>query len=227
MPLIFNGNEPKNITYNGNEVKKVIYNGNVVWEKQTEAFVPSFVSCVALNPTDNKYAKVGTAIWVYVTLPKDIQSLPKVKINGVDARVFANQHTDNTDTYVGELTMTNDMPEGTVEFLIYDYVSADGVVGEDITETTNGTSVYLDKTQPVITVSNEQANPYVTVTDNALFIVQTKIDEIVVRTDGSQPSGDGQYVSFFGIGYFGSGHYEIVATDNAGNVSTYEWERTV
>lgn len=33
MPLIFNGNEPKNITYNDNDVKKVIYNGNVVWEK--------------------------------------------------------------------------------------------------------------------------------------------------------------------------------------------------
>lgn len=33
MPLIFDGNEPKNITYNGNEVKKVIYNGVTVWEK--------------------------------------------------------------------------------------------------------------------------------------------------------------------------------------------------
>lgn len=33
MPLIYNGNELKNIVYNGNEVKKVIFNGNTVWEK--------------------------------------------------------------------------------------------------------------------------------------------------------------------------------------------------
>ena len=39
MPLIFNGNSPKNITYNGNEVKKVIYNGNTVWEKNDNILV--------------------------------------------------------------------------------------------------------------------------------------------------------------------------------------------
>lgn len=38
MPLLFNGNEPSNITFNGNEVDIVVYNGVTVWEKEKEEY---------------------------------------------------------------------------------------------------------------------------------------------------------------------------------------------
>ena len=109
-------------------------------------FVPSFVSCVALNPEDNQSATVGTTIWVYVRLPNDLTALPKVKINGKDANVFVNQTGPGTITYVGSIVVTEDMENGPVSFVVYDYVSADGTVGEIVTTTTDGTLVTINKT---------------------------------------------------------------------------------
>ena len=113
----------------------------------------TYVSIQNNSQTNNKkYAKVGDRIWVYVTIPNsELAGEPKITINGTDARVFINERNEQYDyiKYVGEVVMTDDMTEGPIQFKVYGYkdlAGNDGYVWD--VETTDGSSLILDKTAP-------------------------------------------------------------------------------
>ena len=60
MPLIYDGNMPKNITYNGNEVRKVVCNDDVVWEKAGTVNVLA-TATRGWNSSDYPTAKVNSS----------------------------------------------------------------------------------------------------------------------------------------------------------------------
>ncbi len=112
----------------------------------------SFVRIQNNSQNNEKYAKVGDKIWVYVTIPNsEAATAPKIKINGVEARVFVNENNTQYDyvKYVGEVVMTEDMAEGPIEFLVYGYKDIAGNDGVEYTASTDGSALILDKTAPV------------------------------------------------------------------------------
>ncbi len=111
----------------------------------------SFVRIQNNSQNNEKYAKVGDKIWVYVTIPNsEAATAPKIKINGVEARVFVNENNTQYDyvKYVGEVVMTEDMAEGPIEFLVYGYKDIAGNDGVEYTASTDGSALILDKTAP-------------------------------------------------------------------------------
>ena len=116
----------------------------------SKAPVADFVRIQNLTqPNNQKYAKVGDKIWLYVKIPNsELSSEPKITINGKEARVFVNEDRFGYKKYVGEIIMTEDMPEGQIQFNVYGYKDLAGNVGATLTSTTDASSIIFDKTAP-------------------------------------------------------------------------------
>lgn len=72
-------------------------------------------------------------------------------------------------------------------------------------------------------VSNTE-NPQVHAIDDNEFSVVIKLNGEVVRTDGSSITTEGNYSTWYGIGYLADGNYEVTATDSLGNSKTITFE---
>ncbi len=111
----------------------------------------SFVRIQNNSQQNEKYAKVGDKVWVYVTIPNsELAGEPKITINGKDAKVIINENNKEYDyiKYVGELVMTDDMTEGPIKIVVNGYKDLAGNDGVEYTTTTDGSSLILDKTAP-------------------------------------------------------------------------------
>lgn len=129
MPLIFNGNKPKNITYNGNDVKKVIYNGDVVWEKNIDNVPPT----IEILPTSLGSQGYYRLLNLKIT---DNTNIDSIKIN--------NQILSKTGNSIEIL-------DG------IDFNFEDGNVIIEVTDSSGNKStktVIVDKTAPIIDLSN-------------------------------------------------------------------------
>lgn len=72
-------------------------------------------------------------------------------------------------------------------------------------------------------VSNSE-NPQIHAIDDNEFSVVIKLNGEVVRTDGSSITTEGNYSTWYGIGYLADGNYEVTATDSLGNSKTITFE---
>jgi hypothetical protein len=95
------------------------------------------------NNTNSGFAKIGSKITLSFTVSEAPQELPIVTIAGQTAAVEPSGDNSYTATY----TMTGTEAEGIVPFTI-DFTDADGNPGIRVTETTDGSSVFFDKTAP-------------------------------------------------------------------------------
>ena len=126
----------------------------------TKAPVSTFVKIQ--NNTENgasqEYAKVGSKIWVYAIFDEKLSVEPTFTIEGVPAEIIQREDGENKGQtwykYAAEVTMTEDMDEGNIEFTINGYKDLAGNAGTEITATTDGSAIILDKTAPVLTVKD-------------------------------------------------------------------------
>lgn len=78
-----------------------------------------------------------------------------------------------------------------------------------------------DTTPPTIEIfGNGGNNPNIHAFDTNSFTVVVKQGDEIKRMDSPPQNSAGTYDAWFGIGYLGDGTYDVVATDEAGNVST-------
>ncbi len=89
------------------------------------------------------YAKKGDKITLEFVVSEQLGTKPSVKIGGNTTAVTC---TGQTCKAVG--TVVNTTPEGEVSFLISSYKDKTGNTGAEITKTTDGSKVIVDKIQP-------------------------------------------------------------------------------
>ena len=110
------------------------------------------------NGASQEYAKVGSKIWVYAIFDEKLSVEPTFTIEGVPAEIIQREDGENKGQtwykYAAEVTMTEDMAEGNIEFTINGYKDLAGNTGTEITATTDGSAIILDKTAPVLTVKD-------------------------------------------------------------------------
>jgi len=143
----------------------------LVGQLNTDNTAPTLtsVSIASDNSNDSSLAKVGDTVTLTFTASESIQT-PIVTIAGNSAAVTqGTEQTQWTATY----TMTDSDSDGVVSFTI-DYKDIAGNDGEQVTITTDDSSVTFDRTEPTIVPLNPAQSAVGVNTDTSVIVVFTE-----------------------------------------------------
>lgn len=201
---------------------------------------PEFVKLgIARNKDENdtrdqKYAKNGDSVRVLIYFNERLQVEPTVEMYGktytATYRELSSSPENNVYYYMADIDMTDETPEGEIEFKIYGYSDAAGNVGieldnEDINNETYPKVIY-DKTAPEISLKGEQymevekgtefVDPGLNIkdlteTETAIKVYYSETGEDGTWKDVAENAVDTSKLLYYNIWY--------TVTDKAGNVS--------
>ena len=201
---------------------------------------PKFVKLgIARNKDENdtrdqKYAKNGDSVRVLIYFNERLQVEPTVEMYGktytATYRELSSSPENNVYYYMADIDMTDETPEGEIEFKIYGYSDAAGNVvieldNEDINNETYPKVIY-DKTAPEISLKGEQymevekgtefVDPGLNIkdlteTETAIKVYYSETGENGTWKDVAENAVDTSKLLYYNIWY--------TVTDKAGNVS--------
>ena len=124
----------------------------------------------AQNDTrDTSYAKDGDSVRVLVAFAEKLAVEPTVKVGDKEYvatyRPLSSNEAENVFYYMADIDVTEEIPEGKIEFSIEEYADIAGNVGTTLSNTDinmDYASVTVDRTAPVLTVKDESVgtDPY-------------------------------------------------------------------
>ena len=183
------------------------------------------------NDTRNqKYAKIGDSIRVLVSFAEKLTTEPKVEMFGkvydMTYRPDSSNEMAKVYYYMADVDITEDMPEGEIEFEIYGYTDAAGNIGEELTNKSVNdelyTNVIIDNTPPAIaptedSISGTEGNYSrigLTVNDKNGVASYEINNETLILTNG-------EIVYEKLKDYLNEGSNTVTASDNAGNTANF------
>ena len=118
---------------------------------------------------DTSYAKDGDSVRVLVAFAEKLAVEPTVKVGDKEYvatyRPLSSNEAENVFYYMADIDVTEEIPEGKIEFSIEGYADVAGNVGTTLSNTDinmDYASVTVDRTAPVLTVKDESVgtDPY-------------------------------------------------------------------
>ena len=118
---------------------------------------------------DTSYAKDGDSVRVLVAFAEKLAVEPTVKVGDKEYvatyRPLSSNEAENVFYYMADIDVTEEIPEGKIEFSIEGYADVAGNVGTTLSNTDinmDYASVTVDRTVPVLTVKDESVgtDPY-------------------------------------------------------------------
>ena len=118
---------------------------------------------------DTSYAKDGDSVRVLVAFAEKLAVEPTVKVGDKEYvatyRPLSSNEAENVFYYMADIDVTEEIPEGKIEFSIEGYADVAGNVGNTLSNTDinmDYASVTVDRTAPVLTVKDESVgtDPY-------------------------------------------------------------------
>ncbi|MBL6445437.1 T9SS type A sorting domain-containing protein [Fulvivirga sp. 29W222] len=130
---------------------------------------------ISSSNANGELAKVGDEVTLQFHATKSIQA-PSVTIQGNDVAASLSE-----GVWVAKYTFTSADSEGKVTFTI-NYTDIEDVAGEEVTTTTDESTVRFDKTAPTLSSvtisSNNSYSPAVAITENTISVLFTPNEEI-------------------------------------------------
>ena len=158
VSLTLNGEAYESGTPISAEGKYVLVATDIVGHKTTVEFTID-ITPVALvdirvnsNNKNENYAKVGDKVGIYLNVNEELRENPTFVINGVTYKVnqtAAAEKNNGNYMYAVLFDVTEDMPEGKVQFNISNIYDKAGNQLNDLSNTNTKEEVIIDKTAPV------------------------------------------------------------------------------
>ncbi|MBE5812556.1 MAG: BspA family leucine-rich repeat surface protein [Clostridiales bacterium] len=195
--------------------------------KTSEAFnfdnsLPTLSVTIASNNPNPSYAKQGDRVTITMTSSEGVHTAPTVTIGGKTATV---SWTAGATTGTAYVDCDTTIPEGVLSIRISGYKDSSGNQGDLITQTTDGSNVYYDKTNPyalsIIAANNANS---VTLTgkasDNSKIVAYAWTKDTTTVSTWNTVTGTSDITQGYGSNITAAGTYYFHVKDIAGNTSS-------
>ena len=184
----------------------------------------------AQNDTrDTSYAKDGDSVRVLVAFAEKLAVEPTVKVGDKEYvatyRPLSSNEAENVFYYMADIDVTEEIPEGKIEFSIEEYADIAGNVGTTLSNTDinmDYASVTVDRTAPVLTVKDESVgtDPYYSKISFKLYDNNAVVKYILNGTEKTCTPNDYSDANYDNIkSLLVEGENTITLVDIAGNVA--------
>ena len=185
----------------------------------------------AQNDTrDTSYAKDGDSVRVLVAFAEKLAVEPTVKVGDKEYvatyRPLSSNEAENVFYYMADIDVTEEIPEGKIEFSIEEYADIAGNVGTTLSNTDinmDYASVTVDRTAPVLTVKDESVgtDPYYSKISFKLYDNNAVVKYILNGTEKTCTPNDYSDANYDNIkSLLVEGENTITLVDIAGNEVT-------
>ena len=185
----------------------------------------------AQNDTrDTSYAKDGDSVRVLVAFAEKLAVEPTVKVGDKEYvatyRPLSSNEAENVFYYMADIDVTEEIPEGKIEFSIEEYADIAGNVGTTLSNTDinmDYASVTVDRTAPVLTVKDESigTDPYYSKISFKLYDNNAVVKYILNGTEKTCTPNDYSDANYDNIkSLLVEGENTITLVDIAGNEVT-------
>ena len=182
----------------------------------------------AQNDTrDTSYAKDGDSVRVLVAFAEKLAVEPTVKVGDKEYvatyRPLSSNEAENVFYYMADIDVTEEIPEGKIEFSIEEYADIAGNVGTTLSNTDinmDYASVTVDRTAPVLTVKDESVgtDPYYSKISFKLYDNNAVVKYILNGTEKTCTPNDYSDANYDNIkSLLVEGENTITLVDIAGN----------
>ncbi len=132
-----------------NDASRDFDNADVSFTYSNDTAPPEVTAAsISSSNADSARATAGDTISISLSFDEDLASAPSVTILGQTVTA-----TGSGTTWTASVVVAPNSAQGPVAFTISDYADEAGNVGADVTATTDSTSVTVDSTDPVLTIS--------------------------------------------------------------------------